>query len=166
MVLPETVMHAVDADFDELKIVPFQGGHQIADHLKMLPRHIVNLVAEPLFVVGAEAFDVYRILPYQVVDLLPYAGRVGIIVRLRVRGHEASDIDAIHASRGIAGRHSDNHHILVVCSQYVPDGRLLNGTGVHYGETVVRIIFAVAKSVYAQGSQDPGWWTCTSRPAR
>ena len=63
VILPETVMDAVNANFYELKIIPFLSGHQIADHFKMLPRHFVNLIAEPLFVVRTEAFDVYRVLP-------------------------------------------------------------------------------------------------------
>ena len=55
VVFPEAVMDAVDADFDELEIVPVHGGHQVADDLEMLPGHVINLIAEPVFVFGAEA---------------------------------------------------------------------------------------------------------------
>ena len=125
-------------------------GHQIADHLEMLPRHVVDLVAQPVFVVGAEAFDVHRVFAHQPVDLLPDAGWIGVIVGLGVRRHEAADIDAVHVPRRIAGRHAHHHHVLVVRSQHIPDGGLLNGTGVHYRQAVVGIIFAVTKSVDAQ----------------
>ena len=114
VVFPETVVHPVDADFDELEIIPFERGHQVPDHLEVLPRHVVNLIAEPFLVVGAEALYVHRILAHQTVDLLPHAGRVGVIVSLGVGGHEAPHVDTVHLARWIAGRHADHHDIFVL----------------------------------------------------
>src|ERR1700677_973529 len=150
VIFPETVVDAVDADFDELEIFPVDRRHQIADYLEVLPRHVINLIAEPVFVIGPEASDVHRVIPYQPFDFLFDAGWIGVFVGLGIRRQKAPDVDALHVPRRIAWRHAHHYHVLAARAEHVPDGLLLNGAGVHYRQVVVRIILAVAKSIDAQ----------------
>ena len=65
----------------------------------------INLIAEPLFVFGAEPRDVYRIFAYQPFDFLFDAVRVGVLVGFGIRRQKAAHIDALYLPRRIAGRH-------------------------------------------------------------
>ncbi len=40
---PESVLDAVEADFDKLEVVPLGGGRQLLDHLEVPLRHIEDL---------------------------------------------------------------------------------------------------------------------------
>src|SRR5579862_4700375 len=153
VILPKTVMDTVNADFDELKVIPFHAGHEVADHLEVLPRHVIDLVTQPVFVIGTKAFDIDRVFSYQTVDLLPDAGRISVIVGRGVGRHKAPDIHAVHAPWRKTGRHAHHHYALMLSSQDIPDRGLLNGSGIDDREAVIGIILAVTKSVNAQRSR-------------
>ena len=84
VVLPEPVVKPVDADLDELEVVPLDRRHEVADHLEVLARHVVDLVQQPALVVGAKAFDVHRIRTDEPLDVLLHRRRIGVVVRVGV----------------------------------------------------------------------------------
>ena len=99
VVLPEAVVHAVEADLDELEVVPLRVLQEVPHDLEMLAAHRVDLVLEPLLVAGAKSLDVDRILADQRGDLRLRRGRMRVDVRGGVGGEKAAHADAVHLAR-------------------------------------------------------------------
>src|ERR1700687_397266 len=55
--LPEPVLNTIESDFDELEVLPVDVRHEIPNHLKVLPRHLIDLISQPHFVVAAKSTD-------------------------------------------------------------------------------------------------------------
>ena len=56
--LPESVLNTVEPDFDEVEVVPLEMLQKVPHDCEVLVAHRINLVFEPVFSVGTEAFDI------------------------------------------------------------------------------------------------------------
>ena len=166
VVLPETVVHAVETDLDELEVVPLHAGHEMTHDPEMLARHVVDLVLQPGLVVGAEALDVHRVLTDQPRDLVLHRSRRGVVVLRGVGREKAADADAVDLSRRKARRHADDHGLAPGRAERIPNRRRGDRRGIHRAERIVRMSRCDCGIHRRRASRDPGWSTCTSRPAR
>ena len=69
VVLPEAVLEPVQADLDELEVIPLLVPEEVPHDLEVLAAHGVDLVLEPGLVVGPEVLDVDRIRTDEPLDL-------------------------------------------------------------------------------------------------
>jgi hypothetical protein len=143
------VVHAVEADLDELEVVPLGLLHEVADDLEVLAAHRVDLVAEPGLVVGPEPLDVDGELADELLDLGADSRRMRVHILGRVGREEAADGDAVDLARGKRGD-ADDDRLLPLAGDLVPDGQLADGAGVDDPEALVGVVDAVAEPVDPQ----------------
>ena len=149
-VIPEAMVHAVEADVHEMKVVPFVLFQQPMDHLPLLFTHFENFVFEPVFAVSAEVLNINRVFADELIYLGLERCRMCEVILCGVRGEKTPNADAIYSPRRIVWRHADNDRPLPFPRELVPDSKRLDGSRVGKAELVVGIINAIAKSVYAE----------------
>src|SRR5262249_15272797 len=103
VVLPESVLDAIQADLDKLKIVPL-GLPEIVPHdLKVLAAHRVDLVKEPALVLGPEVLDVDRVFADDAGDLTRNTRRMSVVAPGCIGSQEAADGDPVDLAGGVIG---------------------------------------------------------------
>ena len=150
VVLPEPVVDAVQADVDELEVIPLLGLDQVPDDLELRPAHREDRVAEPGLVVGAEAGDVDRVVAHQLADLVGELGGMGEDVLVGVGREEAAHGQPVDLARRVSGRHADDDRPLPLAGQVVPDRRLGDRPRRGDAQARVGVIGPVAEAVDAQ----------------
>jgi hypothetical protein len=97
----------------------------MADDLEMLAGHAMDLILEPVLVIGAEPADIHAIvLSEQLANFARQLFRAGVGVGRGVGSEEAAYRVAAGFPRRVAGRHADNVGPFALPRHLVPDGQV------------------------------------------
>jgi hypothetical protein len=150
MKLPEAMLHPVQANLHELKVVPGGMLKIVADNLEVFPTHGIDLVQQPGFIVSPEIFHIDEILSDQRSKFAFHARREGIFVALRIRSQEAADADATYTAWRIRRGNSNNVGALAGGGCHVPQSGCTNGVRRDETQIVIGVVSSIAKSVNTQ----------------
>src|SRR3990172_7979695 len=148
-VLPEAVVHAVDADLHHHREVPGLGLEQVTEELEAPHRHFPGAGEDAVLFVAAEVFDVHLVVADYGRYLSLQLGRVGVGA-VRAGREEAADAATVDRRRWVGRRHRQHDDGPVLARKDVPDRRLLHEGGVGQSEPIIGVVFAVPEAVDAQ----------------
>jgi hypothetical protein len=147
--LPEGVVHPVEADLDEREQLPRPRLEQVLGEPEALVGHLVDLPEQVVLVVGAEVRAVELVLADDPLDLAREQRRVG--ERALARGRqEAADEHAVERPRRVGAGDADHDRGLAVARRHVPQPRRADRRAVGHAQVVVRVVDAVAEAVDAE----------------
>src|SRR5215469_12681000 len=149
-VIPEAVMHAVEADVNKMKVIPLLVLQQPMDESPLLLAHFEDFIFQPVLAIGAEIFHVHGIVAHQIVDFRLERCGMGEVVLGRIGREKTSDADAVNAAWWIVRRHAHEDRALPFPRQLVPDGKSLDGSGIREAELVIGMINPVAESIHTE----------------
>src|SRR5436305_5789365 len=86
--IPKPMVYAVKPDINKVKVIPFLVTQEMPHHRPLLPAHLENLVAQPIFLFSAKSCNIRRIVTDQLIDLLLDLRRMSKFISTRIRRQE------------------------------------------------------------------------------
>src|SRR5438128_12416497 len=118
-VVPKGMVDAIYAHLDHDEVIPFLLRQKMTRHLETLPRHLVNIGQDFLFVSRAEIAHVQNIFAHQALDLAFQFSRLGVFA-VCISREEIRYKQSVERPRWVSARHTHDDGALSVSRKDVP----------------------------------------------